>query len=168
MDNIRDYINEENVIKDEIYQTLENSVTCSICSDILIEPKMCMNCQNVYCEQCINDWAKKSNTCPNRCQNTKFNKSLGISELLSKLKFICSKCDAVINYDDMKKHSLINCKNKINIEKVNKNNIKEKPTNTINSKSYYITQIIYSYNIGLYWGWKNYFDIYVRNNNYFI
>ena len=134
MDNIRDFINETNVIKDEIYQSLENSVTCSICSDILIEPKMCKNCQNVYCEQCINSWAQKSNTCPNRCQNTIFIKGQGISELLSKLKFICNKCDGVINYDDMKKHSLINCKNKINMEKINKDKIKEEPTNKINSK----------------------------------
>ena len=134
MDTIRDYINEANVVKDEIYQTLENSVTCSICSDILIEPKMCMNCQNVYCEQCINNWTQKSITCPNRCQNTKYSKSLGISELLSKLKFICSKCSDVINYDDMKKHRFIDCKNKIKIVKINKDKIKEKPTNTINSK----------------------------------
>jgi hypothetical protein len=133
MENIRDYINEINVIKDEIYQSLENSVTCSICTDIIIEPFMCMNCQNVYCQKCINDWSKKSHTCPNRCQNTNFLKSNEKAQLLSKLKFICKKCDSVLNYDDMKKHNLMNCQNKKDIEKLNKNKIKN-DKNKINSK----------------------------------
>ncbi len=40
MANIRDYINEENVIKDEIFKAFENSVTCSICSDIFFFSKL--------------------------------------------------------------------------------------------------------------------------------
>ena len=31
--------------------------------------------------------------------------------LLSRLKFICYKCEEVIDYDDIKDHSKINCEN---------------------------------------------------------
>lgn len=133
MEKMRNYINCENVIKDEIYQTLENSVNCPICTDIIIEPTMCMSCQNVYCQACINDWLQKSKTCPNRCKNTNFNKSLSISELLSKLKFICSKCDEVINYNDMTKHSLLDCKREKE-EKLKKEKTIQKSKNEKNSK----------------------------------
>ena len=69
MDDIREYINEKNVMKDEIYNAFEASVTCSICSDILIEPMMCMNCQIVNCKKCKEDWISKSHICPNKCKN---------------------------------------------------------------------------------------------------
>ena len=59
MDKLREYINEKNVIKDEFYTSFESSFTCSICSDIFIEPTMCMNCQNVYCKECIEGWLQK-------------------------------------------------------------------------------------------------------------
>ena len=134
MANIRDYINEENVIKDEIFKAFENSVTCSICSDIFIEPTMCMGCQNVFCKKCIENWSKKSDKCPNRCNNTSYHKSLAIIELLSKLKFICKKCDGLINYDDMNKHRLLNCKNKKNIEMINESENLQEDINEVHSK----------------------------------
>ena len=138
MDKIREYINEKNVIKDEFYTSFDSSLTCSICSEIFIEPIICKNCQNVYCRECIESWLQKSTTCPNRCQNTSFDKSLSTIEMLSNLKFICDKCDSVINYDDMKNHSVSNCKkinNNILNPEENENNV---PTNKINSKNYLI------------------------------
>ena len=98
---------------------------------------MCMNCQNVYCKTCIDDWKKKSIKCPNRCENPNYNKSLSTSEMLSKLKFICNKCDNVINYDDMKIHSLKDCSKEKKIEELPKSKSKEeenKNINKINSK----------------------------------
>lgn len=132
MDNIRDFISEENVIKDEIYKAFCNSVTCPICSDILIEPMMCMNCQTVDCRKCKEDWLLKSNTCPNRCPNPNYQKCLDISELLSQLKFICPNCDDIINYDDIQKHSLINCTRKGKMEKLKQSFITSE--NSVNSK----------------------------------
>ena len=111
MSNLRKFINSETLIKDEIYKNYEYSLCCAICSDILIEPTFCMNCQTVYCKTCIDDWTKKSNSCTNRCENPKFEKSILQQEILSKLKFICQSCDEVINYDDVKQHSLIKCTN---------------------------------------------------------
>ncbi len=146
MDNIREYINEQKVMKDEIYNAFEASVTCQICSDILIEPMMCMNCQNVICKKCKEDWLSKSHNCPNRCQNPNYQKCLDISELLSKLKFICPKCDNIINYDDVKKHCLTDCKNKKSLERMD--SIIDTTGNSINSKKkifIYIFIIKYSY-----------------------
>ena len=134
MDKIREYINEKNVIKDEFYTSFDNSLTCSICSDIFIEPIMCKNCQNSYCRECIESWLQKSTTCPNRCQNTNFDKDISKNEMLSNLKFICHKCDSVINYNDMKNHSLLNCKKNVNNIINPTKNINNDKTNKINSK----------------------------------
>ena len=130
------YINKETIVKNEIYKVFKEDINCPICLDILTEPQMCMNCQNVYCKKCIDNWLQKSSTCPNRCQSTKFDKSLSTIEMLSKLKFICDKCDSIISYDDMKNHSLSNCKkNNNNIENPT-NNENNSQTNKINSKNY--------------------------------
>ena len=134
MENIRDFINDKNVVKDEIYLAFENSVLCPICTDVLIEPTMCMNCQNVYCKKCINDWIKKSNKCPNRCENSNYQKSLAITELLSKLKFKCIYCGNSIDYNNIKNHNLLNCKRKGNIEKIEQNSNLDIKRNKINSK----------------------------------
>lgn len=140
MDNLRAYINEKNVIKDEIYNNFENSVTCSICSDILIDPMMCMKCQNVNCKECIDDWKLKNDKCLNRCEEPNYQKCLAINELLSKLKFMCPNCDSAINYDDMKQHILISCKNTRNIEKLDSSRL-------LTSKSINSKKILYNVHI---------------------
>ena len=38
------------VIIGDIFKLFDESVTCLICKNILINPVMCMNCQNVYCK----------------------------------------------------------------------------------------------------------------------
>ena len=65
---------------------------------------MCMNCQNVYCKKCIDQWSKKDNKCPNRCENPNYKKSIEKNNILSKLKFKCAKCDKEILYDIVEKH----------------------------------------------------------------
>jgi len=108
---MENYINEDTIIEDDIYSNFKDSVICGICSNILIEPTMCMNCQNAYCQKCINDWSKRDNRCPYHCENPSYKKSIEKSNILSKL-------DGEILYDNVKKHSEI-CKS----EKVQKINI---------------------------------------------
>ena len=115
---MENYINEDTIIEDDIYSNFKDSVICGICSNILIKPIMCMNCQNAYCQKCINDWSKRDNRCPYHCENPSYKKSIEKSNILSKLKFKCDKCDGEILYDNVKKHSEI-CKS----EKVQKINI---------------------------------------------
>ena len=116
METIQDYINEENLIKDQIYQNLEGSITCIICLDIIIEPIMCIKCQNVYCKKCIQNWSKINNKCPNRCQNPSYQICVSIGKLLSKLYFNCKYCKSIINYNDMEKHFLSKCQLGKNID----------------------------------------------------
>ena len=111
MSKLREYINNNSVIKDEIYKQFESSLSCSICLDIMIDPVMCMNCEAKFCKTCQEDWSQRNNTCPNRCKNPKYEKSMIAQGLLSRLKFICYKCEEVIDYEDIKNHSKINCEN---------------------------------------------------------
>ena len=121
MESIRKYINEKNIIKDEIYNSIKNSITCIICFDIIYEPMMCMKCQGVYCKDCINKWSKEDKKCPNRCINPNYKNSIQISQLLTKIKFECEKCHSEIYYNEMEKHYFSKCKlgksTDINIEK---------------------------------------------------
>ena len=109
MESIRNYINEKNVIKDDIYKSIENSITCMICLDIIIEPMICMSCHHSFCNNCIRKWLQMDNKCPNRCKILNYQNDLEINKLLSKLKFGCEKCKKVISYDEMMKHFLSKC-----------------------------------------------------------
>ena len=118
MELIRKYINEETVIKNEVYNNIENSIICIICLDIIIDPMICNNCQTVYCKNCIEKWSKIDKRCPKRCINPIYQKCLKIQKLLSKLTFNCEKCRNIINYDEIEKHYISKCQlGNENIEK---------------------------------------------------
>ncbi len=118
------YINDDLVIKDAIYNAFKDSVRCPICLNILINPFMCMNCQNVYCQNCLDKWKKKDNKCPNRCQNPNYQKSLNINHILSNLKFKCIYCEGEIEYNNVEKHH-----NSCKIQR--KKKLKQIPKNTV-------------------------------------
>ena len=131
METLKDYLNEDNVVKDELYKTFESSITCIICLDIIIEPTMCMKCQNVYCKECIKNWSKIDGKCPNRCENSNYQKCKSINELLSKINFNCKNCKNIINYNEVEKHCISKCQLGKNIN--NSENI-EKPLTKRNYK----------------------------------
>ena len=101
---MKDLINEDSVVEDEFYKVFKDSIICPLCLDVLIEPVMCMRCQNVYCKNCTNDWLKKDNKCPNRCNDPNYKKCIGKNDILSKLRFKCKKCGQIVNYNDCNKH----------------------------------------------------------------
>ena len=123
MSKLREYINNNTVIKDEIYKQFESSLCCSICLDIMIDPVMCMNCQAKFCKSCQEDWSKRNDTCTNRCVNPKYEKSLIAQGLLSRLKFICNKCEEFIDYNDIKQHTTINCENNTKLRVLTESNL---------------------------------------------
>ena len=102
---MEDIISENNVVEDEIYLIFKDSVVCPICSKILINPLMCMKCQKVYCKKCIEEWSKRNDKCPNRCEDPNYQNSIEKNNLLSKLKFKCGKCGEEIFYDNVKNHT---------------------------------------------------------------
>ena len=134
MAQIRDYINDETVIKDEIYKQFELSIACCICNEILIEPMMFMNCQVLCCKKCEEKWSQKKNTCPQNCPNAQYIESSNSQKLLSKLKFVCKNCEEVFNYDEMQKHSTTNCENKSQMKILREYSMKEKHMGSVNSK----------------------------------
>ena len=115
---MEDYINEDNIINDDIYKKLKDSITCPLCINIFINPLICLKCQNVYCKKCIDDWNTRDNKCPNRCTEKKKKKSILANQLLSSLNFKCPICGKTIGYDDMQKHHDICSPEKINEGKI--------------------------------------------------
>ena len=109
MEDIQDYINEKYIIKDKIYEEFKFSISCQICTNIIYEPMMCMNCQNVYCKKCIDKWARIKRNCPNRCENPDYKFSISKNELLTKLKFKCKKCNNINTYNNIINHFLYGC-----------------------------------------------------------
>lgn len=106
---MEDYINDYTFIEDDYYQIFKDSIECPLCLGILINPVMCMNCQNVYCKKCVDSWSKKDDKCPNRCTNPNYQRSLSKNEILSKLKFQCNGCKKEIQYENVENHKKICC-----------------------------------------------------------
>lgn len=106
---MEDYINDYTFIEDDYYKIFKDSVECPLCLGILINPVMCMNCQNVYCKKCVDSWSKKDDKCPNRCNNPNYQRSLSKNEILSKLKFQCNGCKKEIQYENVENHKNICC-----------------------------------------------------------
>ena len=44
---------------------------CKICCDLVMNPVECENCSKLFCQNCINNWLKNSNKCPNKHQFAK-------------------------------------------------------------------------------------------------
>ena len=132
---MEDFIREDTIVEDAIYLCFKDSVICPICSNILINPVMCMKCQNVYCKKCIDGWSKKDYKCPNRCENPNYQRSLEKNNILSKLKFKCQKCGEEILYDNAKSH-IDSCKQNDNFLKIDNNiednNLRRKRMKKIN------------------------------------
>lgn len=93
-----------------LYETLKDDITCSLCQHLMIYPVMCMNCMNIYCKKCIEDWTKKGGGCPNKCNEYKFKDVIEKNNHITKFKFKCIKgCGAEIPFLDLNKHYSENC-----------------------------------------------------------
>ena len=147
------YINKNTVVENEIYIVFKDLVICPLCSNILIDPYMCTQCQNTYCKQCSDNWSNTNNKCPNGCENASYQKNMEKSNILNKLKFKCDNCEEQLLYEKVQNH-MDECKTnnntrkkrlkKINKEEIasikKKNNVK---TIRINSKKKKLKIIIY-------------------------
>jgi hypothetical protein len=113
------YVNEETVVKNELYESLKDNIICQICQCLMIEPIICLNCQNYFCKNCVESWKAKSNLCPLNCENPIYKNVIGKNNLISKLKFKCIKgCGEEILYDNIKEHYNSNCVKKESQEKI--------------------------------------------------
>ena len=101
------FINNDTIIKDEIYDTFKDSISCPICYNIFIEPIMCIKCQNSFCKQCIDKM--EDIKCPNKCEEPNYQKSNAKHDILTNLKFKCKYCKTTIKYDDAYNHKNVCC-----------------------------------------------------------
>ena len=56
---MEEYINNDTCFHNDIYESFKDAIKCPLCHNILINLMMYMKCQNVYCQKCVDDFAKK-------------------------------------------------------------------------------------------------------------
>ena len=106
----------------EIIEYLYKEIKCKICCKFLIDPKMCLNCQNNFCTVCIESFCNvnKNKICYFGCENIKFIKNEILNKILLKIcKFYCEFCNEIISYYEIENH-IIKCKNFENFKKKQK------------------------------------------------
>lgn len=122
---MEEYINENTIIKNDIYKSLKDSIYCPICKNLMIEPFMCSGCQDTFCKKCVENIEKEKKTCPNKCESPAFKKVISKHSFISKMSFQCIKgCGAEISFNDIKNHYSSNCQKDANIN----------PKNVLNTK----------------------------------
>ena len=111
---MEEYVNKDTIIKDESYEVVKDSITCPICSALIIELVMCLNCQHYYCKKCIEEYKKKNRNCPNKCENPIFKEVEEENNMITMCKFKCIKgCGLEILFNDIKFHYSVICASSI-------------------------------------------------------
>jgi hypothetical protein len=104
------YVNENTIVKNDVYDAFKDSIICPICSKIMIEPVICFNCQETFCKNCY----RQNGNCPNKCENSNIQDVIGKKKYITKFKFTCIKgCGDEIAFDKINEHYKSNCIRKI-------------------------------------------------------
>ena len=85
-----------------------NYFLCSICMEVVVNPKECKQCSTLYCAECIDTWLNSNPTCPKKCPGVADFSSLNRyarNDLLD-LHFKCpiSDCNVVLPYEKALSH----------------------------------------------------------------
>ena len=113
------YANEKTIIKNEAYNAFKDAITCQICLELMIEPAICLECQNTYCKKCIEDWKEKKGSCPSGCNNPDIKDVINKNNLITKFKFKCIRgCGEEILFKDLESHYSTDCVSKKNKFKI--------------------------------------------------
>ena len=172
------YINEDTIIKTSEYDSFQELLICPICCKLMLEPVMCLDCQNYYCNNCIESWKKKSQSCPNKCKDSIFKPVIEKNRVITKFKFKCVKgCGAEIPFNDIKNHYSSDCltknKNKSSKIKLLSKEQADQYKKEGNSLDYMTTKnnylfLFYSNIIGGLYSRKNNLNKYVRYDYLFL
>lgn len=104
------YINEKTIVKNNIYDLFNESIRCPICKCIMIEPVICLNCQNSLCKKCEQKLKENGENCPGKCSIPKIVDVNPKNNLISKFTFRCIKgCGKKIMFNDIKNHYNTDC-----------------------------------------------------------
>lgn len=102
-------VNREEIANPEEIPLLDD-LECTIDIMISLNPYICSKCENVFCQDCVVNWTKKSSNCPMRC--SPFNYSLLENSILktqiNKIKLFCgnksSGCKETCLVSEKEKH----------------------------------------------------------------
>lgn len=90
---IKQFIEETDVLNTDLYNGIKEEVTCIICQGLLNHPVVCATCEIPFCKMCIDKWNKnnQNTTCPTRCSNKLILKPIGrtLKNLLDKIIVKC-------------------------------------------------------------------------------
>lgn len=102
------------ITKDRFHNLTDDCFDCVICQQVVINPKICAYCNNIFCNTCINEWIKKKPNCPFKCNNSAPIKvteiPASIKNLYDDLLVVCSRedCNEVVKLKDLMHHEM-NC-----------------------------------------------------------
>ena len=101
---------QNNVHNLDLFNTIKDDVSCTICMLILNNPKQCNKCENLFCYLCIESWLKKNKSCPYKCKDFIVeDSSRFVKNMLAKIEFTCHVCKNHFSYEKYLTH-LQNCK----------------------------------------------------------
>ena len=111
------YIPQSDLITKSLSSSDDSLIICSICTNILNVPMVCLKCNKRFCKGCLKTWLESCETCPFRCGSRNFSYSEASEKILSNLKFICvNGCGESLSLKDITEHYKRNCP-KINFKK---------------------------------------------------
>ena len=93
------------LVMDENKSLIDEAI-CQICLNLSLKPVSCKNCGKLFCSFCIDNWTKKSKSCPN-CKAYNFeNPPRILMNFLNKIRLKCkySDCKFNLNYGDFENH----------------------------------------------------------------
>lgn len=92
---------------------IPNELICSICTDVVDDPRECSDCETSFCKKCIEDWMSRSQLCPNRCNITLRQSHRIIRSMLESQELKCRRykegCPYTSDLAKIKLHEEENC-----------------------------------------------------------
>lgn len=109
-------ISKNDVINKDVLKVFEDFVTCKICLDLVdINPKICENCQFIYCKECLGTYHKIKGrvSCP-QCGKKKFIAAKNVLRLYDNLIVKCLYgCGKEVDWKNLTFHSFSCPKNSV-------------------------------------------------------
>ena len=103
---MEEYANEKTIVKDNIYEMFKDTIICPICNSIMIEPVICVNCQNTFCKKC----KENGENCPGKCQESIIKDVIEKNNNITKFKFKCIKgCGQELLFKNLLYHYCSDC-----------------------------------------------------------
>jgi len=102
------------ITKDRFVNLDNERFDCVICQQVVINPKICRTCHNLFCKACIMEWQKKKPNCPFKCNNNAQiqigDLPVSVKNLYDDLEVQCGRneCNAIIKLKDLMSHEM-NC-----------------------------------------------------------